>query len=189
MFQNKKILSLITFLILSFSILWILNNTATGNDDIYYKIDKGLFNLKEVFETVSRNYVDELDPEGLSKSAINGMLEDFDPYTVFYEDPGSENLRMITSGKYGGVGMEIGFQNGKVTVMSPMDGTPAQRAGIQSGDIITKIDGQPVSELSIEEASHKLRGKIGSKVTIEIERPLVEKPIVIDLTREEIIIN
>lgn len=189
MFQNKRVLSLITFLILSFSILWILNNTATGNDDIYYKIDKGLFYLKEVFETVSRNYVDELDPEGLSKSAINGMLEDFDPYTVFYEDPGTENLRMITSGKYGGVGMEIGFQNGKVTVMSPMDDTPAQRAGIQSGDIITKIDDQLVSELSLEEASHKLRGKIGSKVTIEIRRPMVEEPMVINLTREEIIIN
>lgn len=189
MFQNKRVISLITFLILSFSILWIFNNTAKGDDDIYYKIDKGLFYLKEVFETVSQNYVDELDPEGLSKSAINGMLEEFDPYTVFYEDPGSENLRMITSGKYGGIGMEIGFQDGKITVMAPMDNTPAQRAGVQSGDIITKIDGQLVSELSIEEASHKLRGKIGSKVTIEIERPMVEEPIVLTLTREEIIIN
>lgn len=189
MFQNKRVISLITFLILSFSILWIFNNTATGNDDIYYKIDKGLFYLKEVFETVSQNYVDELDPEGLSKSAINGMLEEFDPYTVFYEDPGSENLRMITSGKYGGIGMEIGFQDGKVTVMAPMDNTPAQRAGVQSGDVITKIDGQLVSELSLEEASHKLRGKIGSKVTIEIERPMVEEPMVLTFTREEIIIN
>jgi carboxyl-terminal processing protease len=189
MSQNKRVISLITFLILSFSILWILNNTATGNDDIYYKIDKGLFYLKEVYETVSQNYVDELDPEELSKSAINGMLEEFDPYTVFYEDPGSENLRMITSGKYGGIGMEIGFQNGKVTVMSPMEDTPAQRAGIQSGDIITKIDDELVSELSIEDVSHKLRGKIGSEVTIEIERPMVEDPIVLTLTREEIIIN
>jgi carboxyl-terminal processing protease len=117
------------------------------------------------------------------------MLEEFDPYTVFYEDPGSENLRMITSGKYGGIGMEIGFQNGKVTVMSPMEDTPAQRAGIQSGDVITKIDDELVSELSLEDASHKLRGKIGSEVTIEIERPMAEEPIVLTLTREEIIIN
>lgn len=189
MFRNRRAISLITFLVLSFSIIWIFNNSAAGNDDIYYKIDKGLFNLKEVFETVSRNYVDELDPEGLSRSAINGMLEEFDPYTVFYEDPGSESLRMITSGKYGGVGMEIGSQNGKITVMAPMDGTPAKSAGVQSGDVITKIDGESTKNLSLEEASHKLRGKIGTKVTIEFERPLMEEPVVLTLTREEIIIN
>lgn len=189
MFQNKKAISLITFLVLSFSVIWIFNNTASGNDDIYYKIDKGLFYLKEVFETVSRNYVDDLDPEGLSRSAINGMLEEFDPYTVFYEDPGSESLRMITIGKYGGVGMEIGSQNGKITVMTPMESTPAKQAGIQSGDIITKIDGESTKSLSLEEASHKLRGKIGTKVTIELERPMIPEPVVLTLTREEIVIN
>ncbi len=190
MFRNRRtISSLITFLVLFFSVIWVFNNTATGNDDIYYKIDKGLFYLKEVFETVSQNYVDELDPEGLSKSAINGMLEEFDPYTVFYEDPGSQNLRMITSGKYGGVGMEIGIQDGNITVMSPMDDTPAKRAGIQSGDVITKIDGESTKDLSLEEASHKLRGKIGTEVTIEIERPMMEEPIVLTLIREEIVIN
>ena len=189
MFRNRRAISLITFLVLSFSIIWIFNNTAAGNDDIYYKIDKGLFYLKEVFETVSRNYVDELDPEGLSKSAINGMLEEFDPYTVFYEDPGSESLRMITSGKYGGVGMEIGSQNGKITVMTPMEDTPAKRAGVQAGDIITKIDEELTKNLSIEEASHKLRGKIGTKVTVEFERPMIQEPVVVTLTREEIIIN
>jgi len=189
MFRNKSAASLITFLIISFSVLWLFNNNAAGDDDIYYKIDKGLFNLKEVFETVSRNYVDELDPEGLSKSAINGMLEEFDPYTVFYEDPGSQNLRMITSGKYGGVGMEIGMQKGNITVISPMDDTPAKSAGVQSGDIIVKIDGDSVSDLSLEEASHKLRGKIGTEVTLEFKRPMMEEPIVLTLTREEIIIN
>lgn len=189
MFRNKNAASLITFLIISFSVLWLFNNNAAGDDDIYYKIDKGLFNLKEVFETVSRNYVDELDPEGLSKSAINGMLEEFDPYTVFYEDPGSQNLKMITSGKYGGVGMEIGMQKGKITVISPMDDTPAKRAGVQSGDVIVKIDGDSVSDLSLEEASHKLRGKIGTDVTLEFKRPMMEEPIVLTLTREEIVIN
>ncbi|MFQ5583337.1 MAG: S41 family peptidase [Calditrichia bacterium] len=189
MFYNKKTVSFITFLILSLSLLWIFNATATGNDDTYYKIDKGLFYLKQVFETLSRNYVDELDPEGLSKSAINGMLEDFDPYTVFYEDPGSQNLNMITRGKYGGVGMEIGIQEGEITVIAPMENTPAKRAGIQSGDIILKIDGIPTSTLSLEETSQKLRGKIGTEVTLEIKRPMTDKPIKLTLEREEIVIN
>lgn len=189
MLHNKKFVWALTFLLLFTSILWVFNTTATGNDDIYYRIDKGLFYLKEVFETVSRNYVDDIDPEGLSKSAISGMLQELDPYTVFYEDPGSENLRMITSGKYGGVGMEISLQNGKITVLAPMDETPAKKAGVQSGDVITKIDGESAKNLTLEEASHKLRGKVGTKVTIEIERPMVEEPITLTLTRQEIVIN
>lgn len=189
MFYNKRTVSIVTFLILAFSLLWMFNATATGNDDTYYKIDKGLFYLKQVFETLSRNYVDELDPEGLSKSAINGMLEDFDPYTVFYEDPGSQNLNMITRGKYGGVGMEIGIQEGEITVIAPMENTPAKKAGIQSGDVILKIDGIPTSTLSLEETSQKLRGKIGTEVTLEIKRPMMDKPIKLTLEREEIVIN
>jgi carboxyl-terminal processing protease len=189
MFPNRKIYSILIIVVISISAFWLFNNVAIGNNDTYYKIDKGLFYLKEVFETISRNYVDELDPEGLSKSAINGMLEEFDPYTVFYEDPGSQNLQMITRGKYGGIGMEIGIHDGEITVMSPMDDTPAKRAGVQAGDIISKINGIPTEELSLEEASQKLRGKIGTEVTLEFKRPMVDKPIVISFTREEIVIS
>ncbi|RMG66202.1 MAG: S41 family peptidase [Calditrichaeota bacterium] len=177
----------IALLLVSF--FWLTNAMQAGDRDIYYKIDKGLFYLKEVFETVSRNYVDEVDPEGLAKAAIHGMLEDFDPYTVFYEDPGSQNLKMITQGTYGGLGMEITMQRGKVTVIAPMDDTPAKRAGIQAGDVISKIDGVSTETMTLEEASQKLRGPVGTQVTIEIQRPGIVEPIVLTLTREQIVIK
>lgn len=190
MFSHKKFLVWLTVFIVLFSVGWFARQSrASDNDDIYYKIDKGLFYLKEVFETVSRNYVDELNPETLSKAAIKGMLQEFDPYTVFFEDPGSQQMRMITRGKYGGVGMEIGMQNKKITVIAPMEETPAQRAGIRPGDVITKIDGESTRNMNLEDASQKLRGKIGSRVSIEIERPGVNQPFTVELIREEIVLK
>lgn len=188
--RHKIILSWLTVFMVMFSLGWFVNSSlANDNESTYLKIDKGLFYLKEVFETVSRNYVEELDPEVLSKSAIEGMLKEFDPYTVFFEDPGSHQMRMITRGKYGGVGMEIGFQNQQVTVIAPMEGTPAQRAGVRAGDVILKIDGTPIQDLSLEETSQRLRGKIGTSVTIEIERPGLDTPVKLELIREEIVIK
>lgn len=190
MFRERRYITWLAVLTMFISVSWFFNNSLANNgDDVYYKIDKGLFYLKEVFETVSRNYVDELDPEKLSKSAIKGMLEDFDPYTVFFEDPGSHQMRMITRGKYGGIGMEIGFQNQNITVISPMEGTPAQRAGIRAGDIIIQIDNVPTKSMTLEDASQKLRGKIGTKVSLQIERPGIKTPISIELTREEIVLK
>ncbi|NIW80292.1 MAG: PDZ domain-containing protein, partial [Calditrichae bacterium] len=189
MFRGKKYISFVVAFSVFFSIGWLFNGSMANNDDVYHKIDKGLFYLKEVFEKLSHNYVDEIDPKELSESAIDGMLEEFDPYTVFFEDPGSHQMRMITRGKYGGVGMEIGIQNDRITVIAPMEDTPAKKAGIQAGDIIIKIDGISTEELSLEEASQKLRGKVGTEVTIEIERPGIETPITLELTRQEIVLN
>lgn len=180
------------FLLLSTLITsgWFFDTSmANDNESTYYKLDKGLFYLKEVFETISNNYVDNLDPEGLSKSAIEGMLRDFDPYTVFFEDPGSHQMRMITRGKYGGVGMEIGIQDKKITVITPMAGTPAKFAGIRAGDIITGINGKKTEGMNLDEASQNLRGKIGTSVKLEITRPGLSAPLNITLIREEILIK
>lgn len=189
MIKNKRILLIVLLLPVFFISGWFINATLAGNDDVYYKIDKGLFYLKEVFDTVSRNYVDKLDPEALSKSAINGMIRELDPYTVFFEDPGSQRLGIITRGKYGGLGMEIGKQNGNITVISPIDDTPAKRSGIRAGDIIEKIDDTPTRTLSLDEASQRLRGKIGTEVTLVIKRPGLEKELTFTLTREEIVLK
>jgi carboxyl-terminal processing protease len=168
---------------------WILNNSYASNEQMYLKLDKGLFYLKQVYETVSRNYVDDVDPEGLSKSAIKGIVEELDPYTVFFEKKGSEHLDIITKGKYGGLGMEISKQEGNITVISPIDDTPAQRAGIRAGDVILKIDKESTKEMSLDEASTKLRGNVGTQVTIQIRRPGVSDPIKLTLTRQEIVIK
>ena len=169
--------------------IWFMNTSFAGNEDLYFKTDKGLFYLKQVYETISRKYVDEVDPEGLSKSAIKGIVDELDPYTVFIEKQGSEAIDMITKGKYGGLGMEISKRDGKVTIIAPIDNTPAQRAGIQAGDVITKVDGVDTKDLSLDKTSSRLRGKIGTQVTIEIHRPGMDEPIELTLMREEIVIK
>jgi carboxyl-terminal processing protease len=188
--MRNKIWSHLALVIITIVVsTWILNNSFAGNEQMYLKLDKGLFYLKQVYETVSRNYVDDVDPEGLSKSAIKGIVEELDPYTVFFEKKGSEHLDIITKGKYGGLGMEISKQEGNITVISPIDDTPAQRAGIRAGDVILKIDKESTKEMSLDDASTKLRGKVGTQVTIQIQRPGVNDPIKLTLTRQEIVIK
>ncbi len=178
-----------SFLIIFLVLGWMVNTSQANTETTYKKIDRGLFYLKEVFQTVSRNYVDQLDPETLSKSAIKGMLEEFDPYTVFFEDPGSHQMRMITRGKYGGVGMEIDVQDGEIVVISPILGTPAMRAGIHAGDIVLKIDSASTKTMSTDEASRRLRGKIGSVVKVHIKRHGVDPILEFNLIREEIVLK
>jgi len=188
--HKKNLWSQITLVVLLlFLSIAILNSSFASNEQMYLKLDKGLFYLKQVYETISRNYVDEVDPEGLSKSAIKGIVQELDPYTVFFEKKGSEQLDIITKGKYGGLGMEIGKQENKITVISPIDDTPAQRAGIRAGDIIITINGMSTKDMSINEASEKLRGPAGTKVDLEIQRPGLSEPIKLTLTRQEIVIK
>ena len=167
----------------------ILNNSYASNEEIYLKLDKGLFYLKQVYETISRNYVDEVDPEGLSKSAIEGIVQELDPYTVFFEKKGNEQLEIITKGKYGGLGMEIGKQAGNITVISPIDDTRPQRAGIRAGDIILSIDEIQTDQLTLDEASGKLRGQAGTEVDLEIQRPGLAEPIKLTLTHQYLLLK
>ncbi|MGH1364420.1 MAG: S41 family peptidase [Calditrichia bacterium] len=187
--DGKRTVTWFSLFMFFFSIGWFVNSTMASNETNYHKIDKGLVYMKKVFETVSRSYVDKLDPENLSKSAIDGMLNEFDPYTVFFEDPGSHQLQMITRGKYGGVGMEISIQDDRIVVISPMEGTPAQRAGVRAGDILYTINGLPTTDMTTEDASRQLRGKIGTTVQIEMERAGLDERLSFELTREEIVLK
>ncbi|NOQ98029.1 MAG: PDZ domain-containing protein [Calditrichae bacterium] len=189
MFRKSPWPQLTIFLLVTLISVAVLNNSFAGNEQMYLKLDKGLFYLKQVYETISQNYVDEVDPEGLSKSAIHGIVEELDPYTVFFEKKGSEHLDIITKGKYGGLGMEISKQEGEITVISPIDNTPAQRAGIRAGDIIVTISDETTEKLTLEQASSKLRGPAGTEVTLEIIRPGLNNPIKLTLIREDIVIK
>ena len=103
--------------------------------DYYLRLKKSWKYMQKVYENLNQHYVEEVDPYPLIKAGIDGMLEKLDPYTVFLEEDGERRLQIITTGKYGGLGMEIGLRNKKVTVIAPIDNTPAKKMGIQAGDI------------------------------------------------------
>ncbi|MEJ2056181.1 MAG: S41 family peptidase, partial [Calditrichaceae bacterium] len=117
------------------------------------------------------------------------MLDKLDPYTVFLEEDGERRLQIITTGKYGGLGMEIGLRNKKITVIAPIDNTPAKNMGVQAGDIIQKVNGEDVSGWNVDKVSKLLRGKIGTDVSLEMVRPGLDEPYSITMTRAEIVID
>lgn len=169
--------------------LWISSTLKADEQDEYYQLKKSWVHMQRVYEQLNLHYVENINPYPLVKAGIDGMLEKLDPYTVFIDEDGERRLRIITTGKYGGLGMEIGLRNKKITVISPMENSPAKRSGILAGDIIKEIDGEDISDLSINEVSKRLRGKIGTEVKLTLKRPGLEKPIELELEREEIIIK
>ena len=177
------------FIISLVSIIWVSKPVDADEQDYYLRLKKGWQYMQKVYETLNQHYVEEVDPYPLMKAGINGMLDKLDPYTVFLEEDGERRLQIITTGKYGGLGMEIGLRNKKVTVIAPIDNTPAKKMGVQAGDIIEEVNGQDISGLSVDEISDQLRGKIGTDVTLLMKRPGVDEPYSITLTRAEIVIE
>lgn len=143
--------------------------------------------LEEVLEYVTEGFVDEKQPGDLYRNAIDGMLEGLgDPHTSFIPAKEYEDLRIQLQGDYGGIGISINRRNGWVTVISPLPGTPGERAGLRAGDAIIEVDGESTREWSDDYAVSRLRGPKGEKVTLTIARPGVEEPIRFDIVRDEI---
>lgn len=139
----------------------------------------------EVMERTKASYVEEVTDQKLIESAINGMLSSLDPHSSFLDAQSFKYMSEQTKGKFGGLGIEVTMESGVVKVVSPIDDTPASKAGLKSGDYITNIDGQTVIGLSLNDAVDKMRGKIGTKVKLTIRR-INEKPFDVVLKREEI---
>jgi carboxyl-terminal processing protease len=139
----------------------------------------------DVFERVRSSYVDEITDEALVEAAINGMLTSLDPHSAYLPEESFQKMRVQTSGKFGGLGIEVTMQNGFVKVVSPIDETPAAEAGLQPEDYILSVDGESLMGLSLNEAVEILRGPIGSKITISVQRGS-EEPFEVSLVRDEI---
>lgn len=138
---------------------------------------------------INARYVDELDVKDLIYAGIRGMIETLDPFSEFLEKSDYDMLMEATSGKYSGLGMTIFLKDNWVTVMSPMEGTPAYRMGLRSGDRILSIDGQSTRGMSTQEASKMMRGEAGTKVALKIQREAVEEPLVYSIERAIITIK
>ena len=139
-----------------------------------------------VYERVKSQYVDQVDDHTLIKGAIDGMLASLDPHSSFVEATDFDVLKATTDGNYGGLGITVGVEDGAVKVVSPMEDTPAWRAGIKSGDYITHINGELLYGLSLDEAVEKMKGPPGTNVKLSIVRPGRDKPFDVAVVRERI---
>ena len=150
------------------------------------RVAESLDIFNDVFRQVDVNYVDTLNYEMLTEEAIRAMLRKIDPYTVYYSKKQDKDLRMLTQGKYGGIGSIIQQRDSATYAVNPYEGKPAQRAGIEAGDKILTIDGKSTKGLTVSEVSNNLRGEPGTTVVLEIEREGIEKPFKVSIVREDI---
>src|SRR5690606_5234855 len=145
-------------------------DTSSNKSETYRQLD--LFGT--VFERVRADYVEEVSDEKLIEAAINGMLTHLDPHSSYLDAKAYRDMQVQTRGEFGGLGIEVTMENGLVKVVSPIDDTPAARAGVKPGDYITHIDGTQVLGMTLSEAVEKMRGKVGTKIEITIRRPNVD---------------
>jgi len=184
---NKKF---IRISVLSIAVIAIsLFSLALTKSDVYRELARSQRLINEVYKSLITRYADRLDTEKFTKTVINNILDDLDPYTVYMEEDEKEGLDLLTRGKYGGVGINLGERDKKLTVISPIDDSPAQRKGIIAGDIIVKIDGLLSKEMSLDDAASHIRGPKGTDVTLSIKRFGNEQLIDFVLTRDDITVK
>ena len=163
-------------------LLFTFQKSFSENTDLYKKID--LFG--EVLEKISKEYVDEVDQSKSMDSAINGLLQSLDPYSAYMTPESFEGMQTETSGEFGGLGIEVGMEAGVVKVISPIDNTPASKAGLKAGDYIVKINNTQVQGKTLMQAVDLMRGPVGSSIEITVRRRGVKKALIFNITREVI---
>ncbi|OON60065.1 peptidase S41 [Massilia sp. KIM] len=142
--------------------------------------------LADVYGLIKTDYVEPVEDKKLLSEAIGGMVASLDPHSVYLDQKSFREMRESVQGKFVGVGVEIASEDGYIKIVSPIEDTPAHKAGIKAGDLITRIDNVPVRNMNVDEAIKRMRGKAGSKVTLTIARPGEDQPWVVPVTREEI---
>jgi carboxyl-terminal processing protease len=166
---------ILSILLINFSI-----NLLYANNELYEKID--LFG--EVLEKIKKDYVDEVDQSKIMDSAINGVLQSLDPYSAYMSPELFKEMQTDTRGEFGGLGIEISMEAGVVKVISPIDDTPASKAGIKAGDYIVKIGKEQVQGKSLMEAVKLMRGPVGTSIDLTVRRKKVKKPIEFKIKRK-----
>ncbi len=160
----------------------LIAQEADRNTSVYEQLD--LFG--DIFERIRAQYVEEVDSAKLIEAAINGMLTSLDPHSSYLSPDDANDMRVQTRGEFGGLGIEVTQQDGWVKVVSPMDGTPADAAGIQSGDLITAVDGESLMGFTLDEAVDLMRGPVGSEIVITVVREGVTEPFDVSIIRDTI---
>lgn len=160
----------------------LLAQDATNNTSVYEQLD--LFG--DIFERIRAQYVEEVEAADLIEAAIDGMLTSLDPHSSYLSPKDAADMRVQTRGSFGGLGIEVTQEEGFVRVVSPMDGTPAADAGMESGDYITHVDGEALMGLTLDNAVNMLRGPVGSEIVITVVREGVDEPFDVSIIRDTI---
>jgi carboxyl-terminal processing protease len=183
--NRRQILAVCILVVALVAGTWAVGRVQESNDNTYANIERFI----QVLTKVRDNYVEPVSTDKLMDAAIRGMLRTLDPYSQYLDKEEAERLETTTHGAFGGIGISIGMRDGWVTVISPIEGTPGWRAGIQGGDRIIKIDGASTEGLSLDDAMKRMRGEKGTKVTLTIYREGREKPLDFPITRDIIRIH
>jgi len=172
MFYTRKAWTgILIVLLILLSGAWLLDYVRAAGDEVLVSIDEGFDTFGEVYRYIANSYVEKMDPGKIIHAGIEGMLKELDPYTQFLSTKAKvDQLKIDTTGEFGGLGIQITIFNNVPTVVSPIAGTPAYHVGLQAGDRIVKIEGDPTEGMSLEEVVSILRGKPGTSVTITVER-------------------
>ncbi|MFN5669046.1 S41 family peptidase [Bradyrhizobium sp.] len=160
--------------------LFAVANAAAHSDNTYSQLN--LFG--EVFEKIKTDYVEKPEDSKLVEGAINGMISSLDPHSRYMNEKGWAEMQETTHGEFGGLGIEVTMEDGFVKVVAPIDDTPASRAGIMSGDVITSIDDEQIQGLTLDQAVNKMKGAPNSSIRLKIVRKDADKPIELSITRE-----
>jgi carboxyl-terminal processing protease len=190
---NKKnllasisLVSLLTFATPAFSEEERMAGTVPGDIKNSSETYRQLNLFGDVFERVRSQYVEEISDEELIETAINGMLVSLDPHSAYLDEDDFEEMQVQTRGEFGGLGIEVTMENGIVKVVSPIDDTPAYRAGVQAGDLVTHLDEESIMGMSLSEAVERMRGKVGTTVELTVRREGEAEPLKISITRDVI---
>ena len=175
--KKKAILNFLTFILILFL---FSQKVISSENEIYEKIDV----FGEVLEKINKEYVDEINQSDSMDSAINGLLQSLDPYSGYMSPEIFNEMQTETSGEFGGLGIEVTMESGVVKVISPIDDTPASKAGIKAGDYIVKINDIQVQGKSLSEAVELMRGPVGSSIELTIRRRGEKKALTFNVTRE-----
>lgn len=166
------------------SALPLSNAYAKSNTEVTEPLPLDILKeFTDAFASIKTDYVEKVDDKTILKNAIKGMMSGLDPHSSYLDAKSFQHLKEGTSGEFGGLGIEVGMEDGLIKVISPIDDTPAQRAGIQPGDLIFRIDDKPVKELGLDEAVKLMRGKPGTKIILSIIREGNSSPLQIELER------
>lgn len=172
--------------VIMLTVFLIISAAFTQNNDLFFQIKKQLTIFSDVYKQIAIEYVDEVSPEEFMRIGIDSMLEELDPYTVFIPEGEQQQMEILSSGSYGGIGIEAGYRGEDIVIVAPLEGYPAYKAGLRPGDIITEINGQITSKMTPEEVQQLTIGDVGTTIQLTIKRPGMSEDLEFELERERI---